>query len=129
MRILFERCCDVPDCRCSRVDDLAGTSLDGRQISRTIGHAAVCERRPVVDDDDPLASHSVGCLHGNDRCAVDDLGSGSHRSCGLGDLLNGGRRRRITLGDDNDVGHAQDSLARMMSRLMSRSQGIDENHM
>ena len=33
----------------------------------------------------------------------------------------------LRLGDDDDVGHAQDGLARMMGGLMSRSQGIDEN--
>ena len=51
MRVLPERRCDVPDRRCSRIDDLAGASLDGRQVARTIGHAAVRERRSVVDDD------------------------------------------------------------------------------
>ena len=78
---------------------------------------------------DPLASHRVGCIQGNDRCAAYDLGFGSDRSCGLGDLLNGGRRRRIGLGDDDDVGHAQDGFARMMGGLVSGSQGIDENDM
>ena len=127
MRVLLERRCDVPDRRCSRIHDLAGSSLDGRKISRTIAHAAVRERRPVVDDDYPLASHRVGCIQGNDRCAADDLGFGSESTGGLGDPLNVGRRRRVGLGDDDDVGHAQDSLARVMGGLVSRPQRIDEN--
>ena len=74
-----------------------------------------------------LASHRVGVIQGNDRCAADDLGFGREGAGRLGDPLDVGRRRRVRLGDDDDVGHAQDGLARMMGGLMSRPQRIDEN--
>ncbi len=80
-------------------------------MARATRHTAMRQRRPVLHDQHPAAAHRGGILQRYARSRPQDLGGGVEPARGLRHRAHIGFRRRIGLGDDDDLGHAQHRLA------------------
>ena len=83
--------------------------------------------RAVVDDEHALAGDGVWIVESHDGGRAHHGRVRREAACRLGHPMDIDLGRRIRLGHDDDVRHAQDGLARMMRGLMSGPQRVDQD--
>src|SRR2546425_570001 len=127
VRILLVRLLDRTDRVIHGADDLRRTETLRRNVSRAVLHAAVGQRRPVLDREDLLAAdlHAVVWCDRGGR--LDDDRIGIHAPDVLLHDLDVLRRRGVDLVDHDDVCHPNVRLARIVRELVARTQWVRDD--
>src|SRR3989442_430359 len=127
VRILFVRLLDRTNRMIHGADDLRRAKPLGREVRRAVLHAAMGQRRTVLDREDLLATD----LHAVVRCdrggRLDDDGIGIHAPDVLLHDLDVLRRRGVDLVDHDDVRHPDVRLARIVRELVARTQRVRDD--
>ena len=123
--VLLERLRDRADRPRPRVDDLRGAGSLRRHDPRADLHLTVRQGRAVLDHQDPLATDRIGSSTDTLELAFTTVAAGSapRSSTRVSDLL---LRRRVDLVDHDHVRPTEVGLARVVSRLVSHAERVDE---
>ena len=91
--VLAEHLGDVANGGQPGIDDLLHASLARRNIARAVGHSAMCNRRPIVDDEDALAGDRCRVIEGDNGGRTNHSGFGCETARRLGHRVNVGLRK------------------------------------
>src|SRR3989441_10400955 len=127
VRVLLVRFLDRSDRVIHGADDLGRAEPLRRNVRRAVLHAAMGQRRPVLDREDLLAADLYAVVRSDRGGRLDDDGIGIHAPDVLLHDLDVLRRRGVDLVDHDDVRHPDVRLARIVRELVARTQRVRDD--